>query len=314
MNDHDLARARSLGYGLLADLLARGVTPEPRAAAGASPPLARAIDGRDEEDLAVELERAFGWAAPPFEGAYLTADATIGGPPTDALWALFSSAGYRPDLRRADAEHLATTLKALAFLSGAEADGLRDAHAGAILRTRALARRLLDEHALRWVPVWAAGVQRVGLAFPTALATAIEELLLSHRSAILEPAPGFELAPLALDPEDEETDLRAVATALVTPARSGLVLTRADLERLGRETSVPRGFGERAQVATNLLRSAARFEVFDRVLESLIDELEAQRAELDDPRYAGVRTLVEPWRRRAAEMQVVLRAMRDAAR
>ena len=145
MNDHELARARSLGYGLLADLLARGVTPETRAAAGASPHLARAIDGRVDEELAVELERATGWAAPPFEGAYLTADATIGGAPTEALWSIFSSAGYRPDLRGADAEHLATTLRCLAFLSGAEADAVRDGHGGALERTRALARRLLDE-------------------------------------------------------------------------------------------------------------------------------------------------------------------------
>ncbi|MEZ4337711.1 MAG: molecular chaperone TorD family protein [Sandaracinaceae bacterium] len=312
MNEHELARARCLGYGLLADLLARGVTDETRAAASASPHLAGAIEGRDDEALAVELERATGWAAPPFEGAYLAADATIGGASTDALWSLFSSAGYRPDLRRADAEHLATTLRCLAFLSGAEADAVRDAHGGAIERTRALSRRLLDEHALRWVPVWAAGVRRVGLAFPAALATAVEDLLLAHRSTLPDAVPGFALPPLELDPADPETDLRAVATALVTPARSGLVVTRADLERLGRGVSVPRGFGERAQVTLNLLRSAARFEVFETLLEHLVGELEAQRAGLEDPRYAQIRSLVEPWRRRAAEMQGVLRAMRAA--
>lgn len=314
MNAHELARARSLAYGLLADLLAHGVGPRTREAAAASAPLARAIEGRGDEALAVELERAIGWAAPPFEGAYLAADGTIGGDATDGLHALFARAGFRPDLRAVDAEHLATILRALAFLAGAEADAIADAHAGAIERTGELARRLLDEHALRWVPAWAAGVRRVGLAFPDALASAIEELLLAHRAAIPSPPRGFALPPLALDPDGPDTDLRAVADALVTPARAGLVLTRADLERLGRGLEVPRGFGERAQVMVNLLRSAARFEVFDALLDALARELAAQRAALAAPRLRGVDALVAPWQERSAEMQAILSAMRTAAR
>ncbi|HHH28383.1 MAG TPA: hypothetical protein ENK57_08570, partial [Polyangiaceae bacterium] len=159
MNRHEIASARSLAYGLLADLIAHGVTDATRAAAMASTAIAAAIEGVSEDEIGAQFERAFGWAAPPFEGAYLDPEGTIGGVATDALWALFRESGFRPDTRSVDVEHLATSLRALAFLSGAEADALEDRHQGAVERTGALSRRILDEHVLRWVPLFACAVR-----------------------------------------------------------------------------------------------------------------------------------------------------------
>lgn len=313
MNPHDIAQARCLGYGLLADLLTNGVAPSTREAARSSVGLAEALEGRTDEELAVDHEYAFGWSAPPFEGAHLDRERQIGGPGTDALHGLFRAAGFRPDVRSVDVEHLGTSLRALAFLSGAEADALEDAHAGATERVQALSRRLLDEHVLRWVPTWVAAVRRTERAFPIALATSIEDLLLMHREALPGEPSSFEFpeAPSLLD--DPDTGLREIGEWLASPARSGLLITRGDITRLGRGLGVPRGFGSRSQLVINLLRSASRFEVLEGLVAALDREIVAFVEALSRPSYEGVRPLVAPWIARAEASRATLHRIESAA-
>lgn len=313
----DAAHARGLAYGLLADLLARGLTPSTREAALTSAPLAAALATYPADDLdsvAVEHEHAFGWAVPPFEGAFLDPTRIIGGRATDALWALFSDAGFRPDVRSEDVEHLATALRCLAYLSGAESDALEDGHTGAVERVCELSRRLLDEHVLRWVPAFANAVRRLERAFPSALVEQIEGLLLLHREQLGGAPRRFSLpdAPALLD--DASTGLREIGERLATPALCGVLLSREDIGRLARGAHVPRGFGDRTQLLVNLLRSAARFEALEALLDALDAEIGGQVEALGAPRYADVATLTAPWRARAAETRALLAEVRDAAR
>lgn len=316
MDPQDIAQARCLGYGLLADLIARGVTEATAEPARADARLAAAMEGRTSDELAVDHHHAFEWAAPPVEGAYLDPGRTAG-PRADALYPLYREAGFvrdgAPIAEGQNAEDLSTILRALAFLSGAEADAIEDGHAGAMERTRELSRRLLDEHALAWVPVWAAAVRRLERAFPTALAEAVEELLLMHRGGLAGAPRPVELpdAPALLD--DESTGLREIGEWLSTPALCGAFLTREDIKRLGRGVDVPRGFGSRAQILINLLRSAASYDAFRELLGGLDVELGAHVEALAAPRYEGVAELVAPWRRRVEETRATLRKVERAA-
>lgn len=309
-----LAAARSLAYGLLADLLTRGLTPETREAALASEPIRAAIFGRagDLDALAVEHEHAFGWSTPPFEGAFLDPSRTIGGAGGDALWALFRASGFVP--RKDDAEHLASALRCLAFLSGAEADALEDHHAGAVERVRTLSRRLLDEHVLRYLPVLASAVRRTGLAFPTALVDELEPLAMLHRRELPGDPSTFALPEPPPLLEREETGLREIAEYLATPALSGLVIGKDDLTRIGRSLRVPRGFGDRTQVLLNLLRAAVQYEVLDEVMVALADEARGQREALSAPRYASVAAFTSPWRARLEQTEAAIAQIRDDAR
>jgi len=313
MNEVDAARARGLGYGLLADVLAHGVTDSTRAAIAASAPLAELLAAHGDDEIGAQLERALGWAAPPFEGAWLDPDGTIGGEATERLWALFGECGFAPDRRSVDVEHLATALRALAFLAGAEADARADDHGGAVERVRELSRRLLDEHVLRWVPVWAHAVQRADAPFGASLARQVEDLLLLHRSLLPGRPADFELAPFEPILDDPDTGLREIGEWLARPARAGLALTRVDVERLGRGLEVPRGFGERSQLIINLLRSAARFEVFPQTVAALRAELTGQAAALAADRYDAIRGVVEPWRRRLGETDALLAELAERA-
>lgn len=317
LRPEEIAQARALAYGLLADLLARGLTKETRDAALASDPLRDAIlrQAGDLDALAVEHEQAFGWAAPPFEGAFLDPARTSGGAISESLWALFAEAGFAPDVGSTDVEHLATSLRCLAFLGGAESDAIEDAHAGAIERVRTLSRRVLDEHVLRWLPALAAAIRRTDLAFPIALVEQIEALALLHRAGIPGAPRAFELPapPAILDRED--TSLREIAELLATPAASGLVLGKHDIARLGRGARVPRGFGDRVQLLVNLLRGAAQYDTLAALCDALASEADAQRRALEDARYAGVEALVAPWRLHLAGTRALIARVRtDAAR
>lgn len=308
MDPSSRAQARSLGYALLAELLERGVTDATRDAATVSDAMAAAIEAGDADGLAADHERAFGWAAPPLAGFYLDPERLVGGPRTDALLALFDAAGYAPDLRSRDAEHLSVTLRALAFLSGAEADAREDGHEGAVERVEVLARRLLDEHVLRWLPIFALAVRRTALAFPVALVDELEALIGSHREALPGATPAFALpdAPPLL--EDDETGLREIGAYLSAPAHAGFVLTREDVARLGRGLNVPRGFGDRTQLIVNLLRSAARFDALDALLEALEGEAADQR-----DRLTSWGPATTAWRGRIDETLSILRALRERA-
>lgn len=317
MSPRDIPRARSLAYGLLADLLARGVTRDTREAALASDSMRDAILQHlgDLDALAVEHEQAFGWAVPPFEGAFLDPSRTSGGAITDALWALFRESGFAPDLASTDVEHLSSSLRCLAFLSGAEADAIEDSHAAATERVRHLARRVLDEHVLRWLPAFACAVRRTSLAFPMALVDQIEALAFLHRAELSGAPRAFELPAAPAIADSEETSLRDIAELLATPAWSGLALGKHDLARLGRGAGVPRGFGDRVQLLVNLLRSASQYDALDAFLVALDEEASAQASALAEPRLEGIDALVQPWRLRLAQTRALIARVRtDAAR
>jgi hypothetical protein len=81
----------------------------------------------------------------------------------------------------------------------------------------------------------------------------------------------------------EKTDLRAIADHLCRPARCGLFLSAAVIERIGRRTGVPRGFGDRRRILGELLRTAGRYEQLPEVLGLLLDVV-GDHATSGDPR------------------------------
>ncbi len=312
----ELARARGLGYGLLSDLLSFGITESTRAAAAeVSDGLRAALEGRDPDELAADHEHAFGWVAPPYAGAYLAADRASGGDVEAGLRACFDAAGFTPDTRREGVEHLSVTLRFVAFLCGAEADARVDGEAAIAARLEAMIADALGR-ALAWTPVWSEAVRRAGRPFSLALVDELEGLMLSHHAALRAtaaspPAPPLALPPLGLDLEDESVSLRDVAELLASPARCGAVLSRADIQRLGRAARLPRGFGDRAQIVTNLLRASGRFDQAEDILESLDSELARQADALSRPAVAH---LTAPWRDRMAETRALLAEARERVR
>ncbi|MCA9717368.1 MAG: molecular chaperone TorD family protein, partial [Myxococcales bacterium] len=306
----DEAEARGRAYVLLAELLARGPTAELMGPASASPALAAAIAGRELDELAADHQHVFGFSVPPLEGLFLDADAGAGGESAARVRETYAAIGYRVDPTQDEPEHLATELRALAVLSGAEADALEDDKRVVVAELRRLQARLLDAHLLRWLPIFSAAARRVGRPFPSALVRQIEQLVRMHRDALgdadaREPGPALGET---LDLDDPELDLRDIARFLTTPARAGVFLGRGDIARVGRAFRLPRGFGGRALMMQHLLRAAARFDTLAELTAALVAIVDESDAQL---RSWGA--CADPWRARASATREALARLGRAA-
>jgi hypothetical protein len=252
----------------------------------------------------------------PFEGVFLDPSGQVGGATGQRLRATFEAVGYLPDPKAEDPEHLATILRALAFLGGAEVDALEDGEAAVLDRLATLTRRLLDEHLLRWLPVFAHAARQTGHPWPIAVVDQLEAVVLHHRQALGAPWPEpFELAAEALDLDDADTDLRTIGEALVHPPTFGAYLGRHAIAALGRGSRVPRGFGDRKQTMVNLLRSAAQYEAVGPIAEGLRAQLGALEARFEElvGQARWLDAVVGPWRTRREAMEEVLGRLADAA-
>ncbi|CAG0986862.1 hypothetical protein ARNL5_02903 [Anaerolineae bacterium] len=307
------ARARARAYSLFARLMGEGPSPRWLGAAALEARMCEAIESyADRDSLAADHEHVLGNTC--FASLYLDPEARLGGETSDRAREALSRAGILEGPSGEEPEHLATQLHALALLSGAEADALEDCESEIALRMRAASRHVLDALVLRYAPILADAARRSGRAWPAACADALEGLLLQHRSTLGAPEPSdadFALPPLALSLDEAQTDLSAISGALTRPARAGFFVSRDDLALLGRKTSTPRGFGDRATELENLLRGAAELGSWV----ALIDGLDAQALE-SASNIASLSDVPEalraPWRSRIEATRAILARLRDA--
>ena len=112
----------------------------------------------------------------------------------------------------------------------------------------------------------------------------------------------------------EGPGLSEIARRLTAPARSGLVLTKDRLRAVGRELSLPVGFGERSEMLLNLFRAAAELER----LPELLDTLRAEADHWDrtylqwSDEYPASRAIWDEWRGRLIDTRALLEEMAAA--
>lgn len=314
------ARARSRAYSLFARLVGAGPSSKLELeAARAEERMAAAIASyADIDELLSDHQHVFGFSCPPFESALLDPLGVLGNETSLRLRDTLARVGIAEGPGGEEPDHLATELYALALLAAAEADALEDAEGGSVERTREAARHLLDAHLLRWLPTWAAAVRRANRRWPSALAHAVEELVLQHRSQLGladDRELAFELPPMGVSLEDAGTGLGDIARLLACPARSGMLLARDDIAWLGRSLATPRGFGDRATLLENLLRAGAELGSMGGVLELLEAKMASARDQLAAERLADVpERLRAPWQARLDETRGLITRVRDAYR
>jgi TorA maturation chaperone TorD len=182
----------------------------------------------------------FALQQPPYASAYLSDDGAIGGEASDRVAGFWRALGLTAPR---EADHLATMLGGYAELCE-RATFERDS-----LRRDALGRAgdaFLWEHLLSWIPAYTQAVERH--AAPSYVAWA--RLLLD---ALLEQARGSSAAPMLSQhlrdiprlPDPREIDPLKFLRGLLIPARSGMIVTRADLARAARTLGVGVRAGDR---------------------------------------------------------------------
>lgn len=251
---------------------------------------------RPEDYVELFLMQAY-----PYASVYLGGDGMLGGQPRDHVAGFWRALGYVPP---PEPDHLAALLGLYATLIEAERDEPDPARSA--LR-RSSRRALLWEHLLSWCPGYLDKVAEIAPPSYAAWATLLRATLLDEAGRI---GPQAEL-PLALRLAPELPSAEASAdewvAALLAPARSGVILTRADLGQGGFQLGLALRMGERSR----MLRS-----MFEEDPNGTLGWLARQADDAADRHLARLPELgatAAHWQDRAAATSTALRSSTVAA-
>jgi Nitrate reductase delta subunit len=188
----------------------------------------------------------------PYASVYLGGEGGLGGEAADRVAGFWRVLGLEPPAR--DADHLTCLFSLYASLGEADVDHPRQA--------------LFWEHLWPWLPGYLGAVGDVGVPALCAWADLTTQALIEERAG----RPPAAL-PLALreapPPLTGDEDLSGLLDALVTPVRSGMILTRRALARGAGQAGAGHRIGERRFTLRAMLEQEP-----ERTLRWLADEAE----------------------------------------
>jgi Nitrate reductase delta subunit len=185
-----------------------------------------------------EHTEAFVLNCPPYASVYLGPDGAIGGEGADRVAGFWRAMGLSPPT---EPDHLTAILSLYAALDEAAADSRRASTAAALAWSGAV---LLYEHIWPWLPLYLDAVSELETPALTTWVTLTRTAIAAEVSA--HPAGGLPLALRAAPGEPDAGDrLADLVSALVTPVRSGIVLTRRRLADGADQAGVGYRIGER---------------------------------------------------------------------
>lgn len=264
---------------------------------------ASAIDARE---LRVEFTRLFALNVFPYASVFLDPQGLLNTATTARVEAMYAAVDFEPagDLPIGALDHFGVELSFVAHLLSSG-------------RTAA-ADRFLESEILSWAPIFLHAVERnARLEVFRILARQTRGWLLdgcrSYTNAV-DIQPGNSHSEFAL-PADDEDDLFSVVNFLVTPAQSGIFLSKEDLSAIGRNLELPIGFGDRGLMLKGLFRSAGEFDRIGMLLGALQTETDAwiQRYSSDGRDYPATAVALRPWCVRAEETLARLTKMHRAS-
>ncbi len=277
-----------------------------------------------EPCLATELAGKFSWLFDfnvyPYASIYLDPSGMVNDP-----WSGFVAGVYRAlglELKSsaglAAGDHLSAELEAVAVLLEREAGAENGVDA---LRARHGQQVLLFEQLLPWLPLFSHALRRADPAgFYGHIAEFTLEVALEHADEIVEDkAPAFSFT----DAEDEMPVLsvskkgagaaRAELGALITPARSGMFLSRQDIVGLARSLELPVRFAERAFMLESLVEAAADYGRLSALFSAFRRAAEEQRrvAETLQTEHPSLAPIWSDWRNKLEATVKELEALRE---
>jgi hypothetical protein len=194
-------------------------------------------------DAAAHTE-TFAFQLPPFASIYVGAEGAMGGEARDRVAGFWRALGQTPP---AEPDHLATLLALYAALADQEAGEPDGARRTLLRHTR---KALFWEHIGCWVFAYLEKMEEIGQPFYQAWARVLRAALVDAAADVgppdTLPLHLREAAPaVAALPDPRAHGFDAFAGGLVAMARSGMLLTRADLERAGRTIGLAVRVGDR---------------------------------------------------------------------
>jgi len=238
---------------------------------------------------------------PPYASVYLGPEGMLGGEARDRIAGFWRALDLTPP---EESDHITTMLAFYARLGELEAEADPGVATAAWQRSRVA---YLWEHLVSWLPMYLARVSDIGSPFYVEWADLLADALRSEAISLPEPDRlplHLREAPAPVDPREE--GLEAFERALLTPVRSGFILTRADLGRAARTLDLGLRLVERPRVLRTLFAQDS-----GATLDWLAAEADAwthrHREWLD-----VAPLLAEFWTGRATRTSMLLGSLRDA--
>ena len=226
------------------------------------------------DDLAAEHYHVFGMGVFPFGHYFLSPVGNFGGEEEDLVIAIYNK--YDFDFVNLDGgmgpTHLGTLLHFCAHLIENSQTEDADYHELSALRRTFIAGQILT-----WLPTLSFAIKDLKSPLFEKLLDLALSIAYSDWKALNGPEfkgdLEFQLPQWDVEKdflEIRETGLRDIAENLVTPAFSGMFLSKSTMKSLVSESDIPMGFGERKNLMENILKESVRYEDF----KNLIDRFE----------------------------------------
>lgn len=219
------------------------------------------------DEMAAEHYQLFGFNVFPFESIFLDDSGLSGGSISGDVARACHDMGFVADGDSPD--HVGQEVAFLAYLCRLEL-AARQNDPGNVPIVRQQQLEFMQTHLLRWLPSLVCAVEQQGNSFFTAVAYISLALAADHYQD-LGGESNTHVGQWTLPPpppllEQNKTGIKEVAVYLTTPATCGIYLGRDDIGRLARRLDLPRGFGDRQQLLTNLMRTAVQYDQFSNLL------------------------------------------------
>ena len=241
----------------------------------------------------------------PYASVYLGAEGMMGGEARDAVAGFWRALGEMPP---AEADHLSVMLALYARLVELEDEESELSRRAGWRRAR---KAFLWEHLLSWLPVYLGKLADFATPFYVKWSEILMDALLAEAMA-LGPQESLSLhlrgSPGLIDPREESEEAGEFCQSLVTPVRSGMILTRADLVKAGRRLGMGLRMGERKFILKALLAQDAD-AIFDWLIEE--SELWTKRHRQHREALGGI---IGAWEEKSKAAGLLLQELKTAAR
>ena len=298
-----MTQARHYSYSLFSQLFLEGITAVTLPIVQSIPELAGTLPVAFEPDqAAAEHQAIFGFNVFPFESFFLDKTGLIGGSVTEAVARTYREAGFQEESSATSPDHIGHELAFVAhLLSGDES-----------VYAHVLLSAFMQQHLLCWLPSFVLAVYKQGNAFYAALSGLMIALITDHVAelGLIENAQ-FQLPAVPTLLQNDKTNLKDISEFLTTPAYCGIYLGREDVARLARQLELPRGFGSRSQMLTNLMKTAVQYEQLPAMITTLQKLLAGWRQKYRElsGENPPVSYYAKLWEERAGETAVLLSQM-----
>ena len=297
-----MTQARHLSYSLISQLYLEGVTAVTLPLIQAIPELASTLPAEfDMDQTAVTHQTIFGFNVFPYESFFLDSTGLIGGDVTEAVVRKYRAAGFQEEIGATSPDHIGHELAYIAHLLN---EGRPDSHYHL--------RVFFAQHLLIWLPSFVLAVSKQGSAFYTALSELTWSLVADHADEIGSlDTMKIQLPNVPDLLQNDKTSLKDISEFLTMPVYCGIYLGREEVAQLARRLELPRGFGSRSQMLTNLLKTAVQYDQLPLVITKIQDLLADERKRYiglanDYPQIAFYATR---WEERTGETAVLLSQM-----